>query len=172
MADILDLSLFCDTLIFFRAIQEIAELGSASSDRSLADELKSKPAVVKPALMACEIKKFQAIGMQLLSRLATHDALDPANFAGVDTVLKASAEVTDPESLTSVQTKFEVPGPPRQLSFHRSCTARVAVHWFSAFPAMTSENVHEVRRQPPERTRPRDASSRRRRRWCSFAPCR
>ena len=82
------------TTTLFRIIQELAGFGSASSDRSLADELKSRPAVVKPALMACEIKKFQAIGMQLLSRLATHDALDPANFSGVGPVLKASAEVS------------------------------------------------------------------------------
>jgi hypothetical protein len=79
---------------FRRLIQELAGFGSASSDRTLADELKSRPAIVKPVLMACEIKKFQAIGMQLLSRLATHDALDPANFAGVGPVLRASAEVT------------------------------------------------------------------------------
>jgi hypothetical protein len=81
---------------FRRLIQELAGFGLASSDRKLADELKSRPAVVKPALMACEIKKFQATGMQLLSRLATHDALDPANFAGVGPVLRASAEVTYP----------------------------------------------------------------------------
>ena len=75
-----------------RLIQELSGFGFASTEALLGQELRKLPAVVKPALLACELKKFQSLGMLYLSRLATHSALDPSFFPGVGKVLRDTAQ--------------------------------------------------------------------------------